>query len=270
MQIPKSFPDKEASVIRNLRCLGVLSGILFLAAGPTAAEAQPSTRRDQRHVELLVEAAAERCLFRWDGIRIDGAKLAHAASRTLHRHVARQGGPSEITWLTTVLVKGDPTTPYRCISAAMREVHRSGLNHVRLMARQPKGASARVVVIELPMHRDGVRGSPLPAPRLIDPVHNMVRISASGQATWNGVPIDLVRLQQYLEVTNTMNPVPELRLAPDAGSELLLFQEVITTIWLARISKLMLAGRDLMANKQFYMDLSFYDGPGTGHLELIE
>ena len=32
---------------------------------------------------------------------------------------------------------------------------------------------------------------------------------------WNGAPVDLATLRQYLDLTTTMRPMPELHLQPD-------------------------------------------------------
>ena len=53
-------------------------------------------------------------------------------------------------------------------------------------------------------------------PPLIEPVKNKVSITPDNQVTWNGQPIDIIRLRQYLDITQTMNPIPELHLEPDA------------------------------------------------------
>ena len=47
-------------------------------------------------------------------------------------------------------------------------------------------------------------------PPPIDPVKNKVVITPQGQVLWNGVPVNLVTLRQYLDLTTTMHPVPEL------------------------------------------------------------
>src|SRR5256885_9165565 len=47
-------------------------------------------------------------------------------------------------------------------------------------------------------------------PPPIDPVKNKVVITAAGQVLWNGAPVELVTLRQYLDLTQQMNPVTEL------------------------------------------------------------
>src|SRR3982751_2530724 len=47
-------------------------------------------------------------------------------------------------------------------------------------------------------------------PPPIQPTKNEVAITRTNQVMWNGTPIDLVVLRQYLDQTQTMNPIPEL------------------------------------------------------------
>src|ERR1043165_6436761 len=47
-------------------------------------------------------------------------------------------------------------------------------------------------------------------PPPIDPVKNKVTIDPSSTVYWNGAPVSLTVLRQYLDATQTMNPIPEL------------------------------------------------------------
>ena len=49
-------------------------------------------------------------------------------------------------------------------------------------------------------------------PPPIDPVKNKVTIDPAGTVYWNGTPVDAVTLRQYLDITTTMTPTPELHL----------------------------------------------------------
>ena len=66
------------------------------------------------------------------------------------------------------------------------------------------------VKIDLPVNQ------PNQVPPPINPQKNIVVVSANGQILWNGNPVSKVQLRQYLDVTQQMNPVPELHLQPDA------------------------------------------------------
>ena len=66
------------------------------------------------------------------------------------------------------------------------------------------------VKLDLPVNQ------PNQPPPPIEPVKNTVGVTAQGAITWNGSPISKQQLRQYLEVTQQMNPIPELHLQPDA------------------------------------------------------
>jgi len=52
-------------------------------------------------------------------------------------------------------------------------------------------------------------------PPPIEPVRNKIVIMPNDAVLWNGNPVNLVQLRQYLDITTTMTPVPELHLQPD-------------------------------------------------------
>src|SRR5919107_6128386 len=67
-------------------------------------------------------------------------------------------------------------------------------------------------IITIPVQTHAVKldlpqDQPNQTPPPIDPVKNKIVITPQNQVFWNGEPIDLVRLRQYLDVTQTMNPV---------------------------------------------------------------
>src|SRR4029078_5874350 len=58
------------------------------------------------------------------------------------------------------------------------------------------------VKIDLPQDQQNQTRPP------VDPVKNKIVITAAGQVLWNGLPVDLVALRQYLDLTTTMTPTP--------------------------------------------------------------
>ena len=85
-------------------------------------------------------------------------------------------------------------------------------------------------------------------PPPIDPVKNQVYISPDGHIMWNGEPVDLVRLRQYLDLTTTMNPVPELHLQPDPMARYELVDEVLAVTKRANITKMGFVGNEAYGN----------------------
>jgi biopolymer transport protein ExbD len=94
--------------------------------------------------------------------------------------------------------------------------------------------------VKLDLPQDQPNNQPPP----IDPVKNKIVISPQDQVLWNGQPIDLARLRQYLDVTQTMNPVPELHLQPEAMARYELVDEVLAVTKRARVEKMGFVGNE--------------------------
>ena len=52
-------------------------------------------------------------------------------------------------------------------------------------------------------------------------------INAQDQVLWNGRPVTMQQLRQYLDTTQQMNPIPELHLQPDATARYEIVDEVL-------------------------------------------
>ena len=88
-------------------------------------------------------------------------------------------------------------------------------------------------------------------PPPIQPLKNTVGVSAQGAITWNGNPISKQQLRQYLEVTQQMNPVPELHLQPDATARYELVDEVLAITKKAHVQKMGFVGNEYYASGIF-------------------
>ncbi|HEU0097818.1 MAG TPA: biopolymer transporter ExbD [Allosphingosinicella sp.] len=107
-------------------------------------------------------------------------------------------------------------------------------------------------IITIPIQTHAVKldlpqDQPNQQPPPIDPVKNKIVITPQDQVQWNGTPIDLGRLRQYLDVTQTMNPVPELHLQPDANARYELVDEVLAITKRARVEKMGFVGNEAYA-----------------------
>ena len=85
-------------------------------------------------------------------------------------------------------------------------------------------------------------------PPPIDPVKNKVVVTPQGQVLWNGVPVTLTILRQYLDLTTTMRPVPELHLQPDPQARYELVDEVLAVCKRAQITAMGFVGNEAYAN----------------------
>jgi biopolymer transport protein ExbD len=94
------------------------------------------------------------------------------------------------------------------------------------------------VKLDLPVNSD--TNTPPP----IDPVKNKIVITPQGQVLWNAEPVDLIRLRQYLDITQTMTPIPELHLQPDANARYELVDEVLAVTKRANVEKMGFVGNE--------------------------
>src|SRR3954464_14299849 len=98
------------------------------------------------------------------------------------------------------------------------------------------------VKLDLPVNQ---QNNPPPP---IQPLKNTVTITAQDQITWNGNPITQEQLRQYLEVTQQMNPVPELHLQPDATARYEIVDEVLAITKRAHVQKMGFVGNEYYQN----------------------
>ena len=98
------------------------------------------------------------------------------------------------------------------------------------------------VKIDLPVNQ------PNQVPPPINPQKNIVVVSANGQILWNGSPVSKEQLRQYLDVTQQMNPVPELHLQPDATARYELVDEVLAITKQAHVQKMGFVGNEYYMN----------------------
>ncbi|GAA3891612.1 biopolymer transporter ExbD [Sphingomonas limnosediminicola] len=98
------------------------------------------------------------------------------------------------------------------------------------------------VKLDLPVNQ---QNNPPPP---IDPVKNNVTVTAKDQVLWNGNPVTMDQLRQYLDVTQQMNPVPELHLQPDATARYEIVDEVLAVTKRAHVQKMGFVGNEYYMN----------------------
>jgi biopolymer transport protein ExbD len=98
------------------------------------------------------------------------------------------------------------------------------------------------VKLDLPVQQ------PNQAPPPINPVKNVVSINAQDQVLWNGVPVTMEQLRQYLDTTQQMNPIPELHLQPDATARYEIVDEVLAVTKKAHVQKMGFVGNEYYTN----------------------
>ncbi|MCL6729412.1 ExbD/TolR family protein [Sphingomonas hankyongi] len=98
------------------------------------------------------------------------------------------------------------------------------------------------VKLDLPVNQDKTPPPP------IDPIKNKVVVTAQNQILWNGSPVTQPQLRQYLDVTQQMNPIPELHLQPDATARYELVDQVLAVTKQAHVQKMGFVGNEYYMN----------------------
>ena len=84
-------------------------------------------------------------------------------------------------------------------------------------------------------------------PPPIQPTKNRVTIDPAGTVFWNGSPVSLTVLRQYLDQTQQMDPVPELHLEPDPQARYEVVDEVLAVTKRANVEKMGFVGNERYA-----------------------
>jgi biopolymer transport protein ExbD len=82
----------------------------------------------------------------------------------------------------------------------------------------------------------------------VDAQKNKLLIDPSGVVLWNGTPVDLITLRQYLDTTKAMNPEPELHFQPDAQAKYEKVDQVLAVIKRSGVTKLGFIGNEMYRN----------------------
>ncbi|MEO6581625.1 MAG: biopolymer transporter ExbD [Sphingomicrobium sp.] len=98
------------------------------------------------------------------------------------------------------------------------------------------------VKLDLPQNQD----SQPPPP--VEPIKNKVVVTAAGAMLWNGTPVSLVQLRQYLDISQQMNPVPELHLQPEPNARYEIVDQVLAVTKQAHVEKMGFVGNEAYAN----------------------
>ncbi len=108
-------------------------------------------------------------------------------------------------------------------------------------------------IITIPIQTHAVKldlpqNNPNQTPPPVDPIKNKVVITAGGAILWNGTPVTLMQLRQYLDVSQQMNPVPELHLQPEPNARYETVDQVLAVTKQAHVDKMGFVGNEAYAN----------------------
>ncbi len=88
------------------------------------------------------------------------------------------------------------------------------------------------------------QNDPNNVPPPIDPIKNKIVITQPGVILWNGAPVNQVQLRQFLDVTQQMDPVPELHMQPEPEARYALVDEVLAITKEANVTKMGFVGNE--------------------------
>ena len=96
---------------------------------------------------------------------------------------------------------------------------------------------SHAVKLDLPQATDA-------PPPPVEPQKNKIVITAEGVILWNGAPVDLTVLRQYLDATANISPTPELHLQPDRAARYEIVDEVLAVTKRANVTAMGFVGNE--------------------------
>ncbi len=126
--------------------------IIFLIAVPVVLQTVPvnlpkvdfePTQTRPENVNLTVRAVNGQCEVYWNLSRVDSETLLDRAVRALEAEIARQGGPENVTELPEAHIRGDVSTPWRCVGGAIFTMQRAGFARVGFISEPPPRGGIR-------------------------------------------------------------------------------------------------------------------------------
>ena len=105
-------------------------------------------------------------------------------------------------------------------------------------------------IITIPVQTHAVKiDLPIPTDNQsnVDPEKNKVMIDPMGVITWNGNPIDLAQLAQFLEQTKALPVEPELQVQPDPYARYIVVDRVMAVVKRSGVGKLGFVGNEQYA-----------------------
>ena len=108
-------------------------------------------------------------------------------------------------------------------------------------------------IITIPIQTHAVKldlpvNDPNSVPPPVDPIKNKVVITTQGALLWNGAPVNHQQLRQYLDVSQQMNPLPELHLQPEPNARYEVVDQVLAITKQAHVEKMGFVGNEQYVN----------------------
>ncbi|MCJ7420559.1 ExbD/TolR family protein [Sphingomicrobium astaxanthinifaciens] len=104
-------------------------------------------------------------------------------------------------------------------------------------------------IITIPVQTHAVKldlpqddGSTTPPP--VDPIKNKIVVTEAGEVLWNGSPVNLIQLRQFLDISQQLPVTPELHLQPEPNARYALVDEVLAVTKRASVEKMGFVGNE--------------------------
>ena len=106
-------------------------------------------------------------------------------------------------------------------------------------------------VLTIPVQNHAVKldtPSGPPATQQTPPPRNEIVVTDRGQVLWNGAPTDLVALRRDLDASQTLDPIPDLRIHPAPGARYELVDRVLAVTKRAQVTRMGFVGNEAYAH----------------------
>ena len=106
-------------------------------------------------------------------------------------------------------------------------------------------------IITIPMQTHSVKlDTPSASPPRQMPIStsNEIQVTDDDRVLWNGAAVDLLTLRQYLDQSQTLDPLPELHIRPEAHARYELVDKVLAVAKRANVAKMGIVGNDRYAH----------------------
>ncbi|WP_213980287.1 biopolymer transporter ExbD [Sphingomonas sp. dw_22] len=153
MSVGESGDDTPMSDINTTPMVDVMLVLLiiFLIAVPVVIQTvkldlpkvqfEPTTTKPE-NVALSVTGEGGQCKVYWGMTEVSHEELLKRAVKKLEDEIARQGGPNAAGLeLPEVHIRGDVSTPYRCIGGTIYTMQMAGFVKVGFISEPPPGSS---------------------------------------------------------------------------------------------------------------------------------
>jgi biopolymer transport protein ExbD len=108
-------------------------------------------------------------------------------------------------------------------------------------------------IITIPIQTHAVKinlpvNNPNPPPVIIKPDFNTVSVDTQNNITWNGAPVDIETLRNYLDQTKAMPVEPELHIQPDPYARYARVDEMLAVVKKSEVTKVGFVDNEKYAN----------------------